>query len=149
MNTSLTTFIFQIQTVLFTVSGALLLGSLYALYGKGRVISNDKYPQLLDSQKTTSAEKRQERRRISNCPFELMNRSGVFLANSARIRDLSAKGACFESPLFLKKGERIEAKLHSPNEGLLRISGRVVWVKSKTNWLTYGVKFDTIRQHLS
>jgi hypothetical protein len=80
----------------------------------------------------------------SQAPFELMNPAGEYMPNSARLHDMSLKGARFDSPLLIKQGKCIQARLHSSKEGLLQISARVIWVKSQNNRIIYGIEFDSV-----
>jgi hypothetical protein len=155
MSAPLTALLLQIQIILFTGSGLLLAGSLIGLYAKNRALSepsklffsgNDAKP---DSRKTACHEQRRARRITSDRSFELKNSAGLFVGNSGRIRDISVRGARFDSPVLLKRGERIEARLHSSKEGLLQIDARIVWLQPKSDRVAYGVEFDAIRPDLS
>ena len=142
--------LFQIQVMLYVGSCLLLAGSLAGIYMKSRFLSEGSASFLSARNENSEAgedacrEKRRARRLRSGALLELMDPSGGFMADSARLRDISIKGACFESPVLMKLGHRIEARLHSSKEGLLRISARIIWLRPKNNRIFYGVEFDAV-----
>jgi hypothetical protein len=147
----LDTLLFQIQTMLFAGSCLLLAGSVIGLYLKGRVLSEESITFFTGNEGKSEAkdegpyrEKRSARRVPSRAPFELMNPMGEYMPNSARLYDMSLKGACFDSTLMIKPGKHIQARLHSTKEGLLQISARVVWLKPRNNRTVYGIEFDSV-----
>lgn len=147
---SLNTFLYQIQIMLFAGSSMLLVGSIIGLYLKGRILSEEPLflfssnNEISETKEDPYCEKRHARRVPSFTLLELMNPAGEFIPNSARMHDISVKGARFDSSIMMKQGKRIQARLHSSKEGLLRISARIVWLQPKNNRIVYGVEFDTV-----
>lgn len=89
-------------------------------------------------------EKRRARRLASKALMEIMDESGSTVAGSARVHDLSLKGARIQSQLILERGSRIQAKLHSTKEGVVPFSARVVWTSPRVRSILYGIEFETI-----
>jgi len=147
MSMPLTTLLSGIQIMLYVGSSLLLVGSLAGLVTKSQIFSLHSILIFSGSAGKPGTrgdqphEMRRARRVPSNRPIELMNSSGKFVANSARLRDISASGACFESPFILNQGKRIEALLHSSKEGLQRISARIIWIQPKNDRTAYGIEF--------
>jgi hypothetical protein len=100
-----------------------LLGFLFAQHYKTRFLR--KSPRLSvifpDEQRRMIRVKR-------DSIFELGDASGRLDA-AAKLVNMSLGGISFKSPLQLKNGERVQAKLSDSKDWLLHISGRVVWMK--------------------
>jgi hypothetical protein len=142
--------LFQIRIFLFMGSGMLLFGSLTGLFVKNHILSAESASPFSIGDERTAAKpvfkrlKRNARRVKSDSILELKNDSGEFLPGSAMLHDISIRGACFDSPLLLKPGKRMEALLHSSKEGVLHISARIVWMKQRSHGILYGVEFDKV-----
>jgi hypothetical protein len=142
------TILFQIQNLLFTGSTLLLAGSLVGFFSKNFFLTAGSRSASIGSEERRefpAHEQRRAPRLGSECFMELRDSKGLFVPNSARVRNLSTMGAGFESPLKLKPGSLIEARLRSIQNGQMRVFARVVWRKTQNEVMTYGIEFKTIR----
>ena len=89
-------------------------------------------------------EKRRAARAKTNAVIDLDDEAGGYSPGNAQLQDLSVWGACLSSTLSLQKGQSIRGRIHSPTEGLLQVSGHVVWVKQRNNDYLYGIAFSKI-----
>src|SRR5689334_12421834 len=64
-------------------------------------------------------EKRKAPRLRSRALMELEDSGGRYLADSARLHDISVRGACFHSSLVMEVGKQIKARLFSSHIGML------------------------------
>lgn len=150
MEMPLNNLLFEIRSLLFAASLMLLMGSLAGLFIKNGLLTDGwgslftGNGRLSKSGEDSFSEKRHSRRVPSNAVLELMDGAGKCLFDSARLHDLSLKGACFISPLLLQQGGRIQAQLHSANEGILQITARVVWARARAGRVLYGVEFLSV-----
>jgi len=121
-----------VQMALATTSTLLLVGLLLVEYYKARFL-----PAVAPAMLSVSDQRRMWRA-VTQSSLELEDPSGQFDA-SARLMNISLDGVCFASSLQLKKGERVEAKLHSSKDWLLHLSGRIVWLKPEPSHTLYGL----------
>jgi hypothetical protein len=91
-------------------------------------------------------ENRRAPRSIHNSVLEILDESGRVIAGIGRLVNVSMVGACFSSTQSFAKGEEIRARLRLLREGVLKISGHVVWSRKKANATLYGLSFDSLRQ---
>jgi len=104
MNMPISALLFHIQALLFTGSSLLLAGSLIGLYVKGRLVSEGPAAFFTGSSDKSTAEeppdhdRRRSRRLASATLLELMDPSGEFLANSARIRIYRSRAPVLTAP---------------------------------------------------
>ena len=142
--------LFEIQTLLLVGSLMLLTGSLAGLFIKNGLFAEGWGAFFTGTGKPSKDgedsfhEKRRNRRVPSSALLELMDGSGNTLSESARLQDLSLKGACFQSPLVFQQGKHLQAHLHSPNEGILNITARVVWASPRASRILYGIEFLSV-----
>jgi len=91
--------------------------------------------------------RREHRRAVrtkSDAVFDLDDDAGHYAPGNARLVDVSVWGACVSSNLSLRKGQLIRGRIHSPTEGLLEVSGEVVWVRKRAVDSLYGIGFTKI-----
>ena len=125
----------------------LLMGSFIGLYiqsGRIRDLLDwqpflAEYPQNLWHR--PQKEHRRDRRSGSRLQLELEEKTGLFVPGGTVV-NLSPRGACLMSSLTFKPGQRIYARLHPSHEGLLKISGKIIWLKPQMNNTLYGLSFE-------
>mgnify|MGYP001559876880 FL=1 len=92
----------------------------------------------------TPEEKRRARRVKHDSVLEIYDSQGKLVDAVLRLVDLSTDGACFTSTQALPRGARIQARLRLLGEGVLYVTGRIVWTKTKGNATRYGLKFNAV-----
>jgi hypothetical protein len=90
-------------------------------------------------------EKRRAPRSGHDSVLELFDRTGRKLTGIGRLVNFSNHGACFASVYPFKKGAIVRARLRLLREGVLDISGRIIWTRQHTNLTLYGIKFSAVR----
>src|SRR5262249_27996625 len=136
-----------LRTVILSGSMMLAVGSMIGILVKGSARSSASVLSLDDNPRAhrlKAFQKRKSFRVKSDSPFELKDSTGQYLNGTAWLRDISVDGACFESSWMLKPGKTIEARLHSSREGLLYITGKVVWSQPKRDRIMYGLQFQSM-----
>lgn len=94
--------------------------------------------------KRPGEEKRKSRRVKHDSVMEIYDGAGKLVSAVLRLVDLSNDGVCFTSTQALPRGARIQARLRLLSEGVLYISGRILWTRTKGNATRYGVRFDAV-----
>ena len=87
-------------------------------------------------------EKRRASRVKHDSVLEIYDGEGRLVVDAVRLVDLSTEGARFSSTEQFPVGARIRGCLRSLKEGILSVSGRIVWTQTKANARLYGLKFD-------
>jgi len=77
--------------------------------------------------------------------LEILDDSDRVLADVARLVDLSSVGVSFSTTHVFAKGALIHARLRLLSAGVLRITGRVVRIKERSNSILYAVEFESVR----
>ncbi|MFA6435055.1 MAG: PilZ domain-containing protein [Elusimicrobiales bacterium] len=90
-------------------------------------------------------EKRRAPRQKHDSVLELCDGSGNFISTVGHLVDFSTAGVCFSSTQVLNTGDLIRGRLRLLKEGLMYISGRVIWSRRKLNTNLYGIRFDYIK----
>lgn len=77
--------------------------------------------------------------------LEILDETGDVLVDVVRLVDVSSVGLSFATTHAFAKGAPIHARLRLLNAGVLKIMGRVVRVKEKTNSTLYAIAFESVR----
>jgi hypothetical protein len=93
----------------------------------------------------SGSDKRRAGRKSHDSVLELFSLDGQRLAGIGRLVNVSTVGLSFTSTKSFEVGDRVEGRLRLLKEGMLDISGRIVWARRKTNMRQYGVAFDRVR----
>lgn len=91
-------------------------------------------------------EKRRAPRKLHDSVVEIFDDAGQHITDVARLVDVSTVGASFTSTKVILKGAKLRLRLRLLQEGRLYISGRVVWVRNKVNFIQYGFAFDSVHE---
>jgi len=140
----------QIRDAILVASTLLLLGSLIGAILKRRYVSEETVSIFGEGEgkpgerSELTQERRRSRRLQSAAVLELQDTYGKFVPESARMHDISLKGACFDSTMPLKRGQKVMARLYSSKEGVLQISARVVWSQPRAHRILYGIEFNAV-----
>ncbi|MEA3307048.1 MAG: PilZ domain-containing protein [Elusimicrobiota bacterium] len=89
---------------------------------------------------------RKHNRNAHDSVLEAFEEYGKRLIWTAKLINFSTGGASFSTKRDLKKGQLIFARLRIPEQGVMQVTGKVVWIKEKTSTFVYGMKFDSIKQ---
>jgi hypothetical protein len=92
------------------------------------------------------SDKRRAPRSRHNSVLEIFDTKGHVIAGIGRLVNFSMVGACFSSTEPFSKGAKINGRLRLLREGVLKISGHIVWSKKKANATLYGLAFDSLHQ---
>jgi hypothetical protein len=125
---------FWVQVILLISAIALLIAAGVALVLKPTYMS--------DSTTLFHHEMRRSRRAPYNAVLEIEHGLGYTRAPLARLRNMSARGACFTSTMPLRQGEWIQGQLRSPKARSIKVTGLIVWKKIQPDGILYGVHFD-------
>ena len=141
---SLTSFSLWIEWGLLAVFLLLVAGLFFGFYMK----ASDKYADSRpDGSRSTSKlgffnrDKRGISRVPCNMVLELRDRTDYVITGSGRMINLSNSGACFTSRTMLSLGERIQGRLKSESNEIIRISGEIVWIRPGGTGVLYGLQF--------
>ena len=75
--------------------------------------------------------------------LEIRDARGRLLDSVTRLVDVSASGLQFRSTLALARNERLRGRLRLLREGVLDITGHVIWVEKDANATLYGIALDS------
>ncbi len=131
----------QVQIGLFILSGMLGLGAVYGLLVGAESVSEGMSPLTSSARKSAQNEQRRMPRTNCDMDLELMDEA-EHTAGSGRLLNISATGACFVSTSILLKDDTVMARLPSMRSGANKISGRVIWLRSRPGNTLYGIRLN-------
>ena len=135
----LTPFLQGIQTGAMVLALFLFSGALYGLRTRADFAWSGpalKLPKFLDQNKE---DKRRLRRMAFRSRLEFFSETNR-LAGEGQIINISENGICFSSKADLHFGDRIQARLATPYNGMKRVIGRIIWTRSRLFVTRYGVR---------
>ncbi|MFA5976093.1 MAG: PilZ domain-containing protein [Elusimicrobiota bacterium] len=88
------------------------------------------------------SEKRRAPRTRTESVLELYDDSGNLIVGVGHLMNYSAMGACFTTTKRLQVGERLVARMRLVSEIVAEISATVIWMKSKSGAMVYGIEFE-------
>ena len=65
---------------------------------------------------------------------------------TAKLFNFSTTGASFLTSKILDRGDFVFARIRIMGKGVIEISGKVIWVKKKSNLNSYGIKFESFKK---
>ncbi|OGS42024.1 MAG: hypothetical protein A2506_09815 [Elusimicrobia bacterium RIFOXYD12_FULL_66_9] len=77
--------------------------------------------------------------------LEILDESGESIVDIVRLVDVSSVGASFSTAHRFAKGATIRGRLRLLSAGVLKITGRVVRVKERSNSTLYAIEFESVR----
>ena len=137
----LSSLLHQVQLGLFIISGLLGLGAIYGLLVGAESVSDGMSPLTSSAENITQNEHRRMPRTKCDMLLELLDEAQR-TAGTGRLLNISVTGACFISTSVLLKDDTVMARLPTMRSGINKISGRVVWLRSRLGNTLYGIRLN-------
>jgi hypothetical protein len=136
-------FLSHLQLSFLIISGFVLAAFVFVLFKKLCEIHEKISPEdRINSDSISYSEKRRTGRIRGAAVLELRDESGKRVMGTATLKDMSARGACFDSAVILKRRQMIQMNMRAPkNGGMLNLKAQVVWERAGTHSRLYGIQF--------